>query len=37
MFRVALSIAVLFAVLLVLRLAGFLLRAPRGRAPERPQ
>jgi hypothetical protein len=37
MLRVALSIALLFAVLLVLRLAGFVLRAPRGRAPERPR
>jgi hypothetical protein len=37
MLRIVLSIALLFAVLLVLRLAGFLLRAPRGRAPERPR
>ena len=37
MLRVVLSIALLFAVLLVLRLAGFLLRGPRGRAPERPR
>ena len=37
MLRIVLSIALLFAVLLVFRLAGFLLRAPRGRAPERPR
>lgn len=37
MLRVALSLFLLFAALLVLRLAGFLLRAGRGRAPEGPQ
>lgn len=37
MLRVSLSIALLFAVLLVLRLVGFLLRGPRRKALGRPR